>query len=590
MRPSGNDASVEPSSSNDPRVIVPGSERALPLGRTPVSEPDFAQTAEVTIIVRARASSAPAAAALAQTPPQERTYLDRAQFAAQYGAEPADMDAVTAFATQAGLTIVSADAARRSVVVSGTVGALATAFGATLHRCDMDGATYRMRSGTLTVPQTLDGIVVGVFGLDNRPQARAHVRPAAAAVSGYTPLQVATAYNFPPAQNGTGQTIALIELGGGYVQADLATYFSGLGLTTPTVVTVGVDGATNAPAGDPNSADGEVMLDLEVAGAIAPGATLVVYFAPNTDQGFLDAITTAIHDATNKPTILSISWGGPESSYTQQALTNFDAAFSDAGVLGISVLIAAGDGGSSDGLTDGLAHVDFPASSPHVTACGGTSLQLSGTGIASETVWNDGSSGGATGGGVSDVFALPAYQAGANVPPSANPGAHVGRGVPDVAGDADPQTGYAIRVDGTDGVFGGTSAVAPLVAAFVARANQQLGKPLGFLNSSLYPNGAAFHDITSGNNGAYTATTGWDACTGLGTLDGAKLVTALGAYVASPRNAARSDYYAILRGPLRAVRLERRAVTTRHLHVGLSDGGQDERIRLRDFTQIVVAT
>jgi kumamolisin len=193
------------------------------------------------------------------------------------------------------------------------------------------------------------------------------------------------------------------------------------------------------------------------------------------------------------------------------------------------VCVAAGDGGSSDGVTDGNAHVDFPASSPHVLACGGTRLQGSGNTIGSETVWNDGSQGGATGGGVSDAFPLPAWQNGAGVPVSVNPGARIGRGVPDVAGDADPATGYSVLVDGQSTVYGGTSAVAPLWAALIARINQQLGKPAGFVNALLYTHAAALHDVTTGSNGAYSAGPGWDACTGLGSPDGTRIATALGA-------------------------------------------------------------
>jgi len=489
----------------------------------------------VTVLVRPRASTAPLVEKIASTPPAERSYIERAAFAATYGADPADLAAVQAFAAAVGLHVVTADSARRSVVLSGSLAALAGAFTADLRVCVEGGVTYRSRAGTLSVPASLAGIVVGVFGFDERPQARAHfrwsVRPAAVS---YTPVQVARAYDFPSGVDGTGQTVGLIELGGGFVQSDLDTYFSSLGLTSPKVTAVSVDGGANTPAGDPSSADGEVMLDIEVVGAIAPGAAIAVYFAPNTDRGFLDAITTAIHDTVNKPSILSISWGGPESNYTQQSTQGFDAAFADAVTLGIAVLAAAGDNGSSDGSSDGVAHVDFPASSPHVTGCGGTTLALAGTAIGSESVWNDGASGGATGGGISDVFALPAYQANAGVPPSVNAGNRVGRGVPDVAGDADPQTGYVTRVDGTNGVVGGTSAVAPLWAALVALGNQRSGKPLGFLNTALYANAAAFHDITNGTNGAYSAVPGWDACTGLGTPDGVKIIAALTATPAAP--------------------------------------------------------
>ena len=223
--------------------------------------------------------------------------------------------------------------------------------------------------------------------------------------------EVATLYGYPSG-TGAGQCVALIELGGGYRPADLSTYFGGLNVTAPTVVAVSVDHAANSPTGDADGPDGEVMLDIEVVGSIAPGARIAVYFAPNTDAGFLDAITSAIHDTTNDPAVLSISWGGAESTWTSQAMTAMDEAFQAAAAMGITVCVAAGDGGSSDGVSGGGDHVDFPASSPHVLACGGTSLQANQTQIASESVWNDGASGGATGGGISSFFALPAWQKG----------------------------------------------------------------------------------------------------------------------------------------------------------------------------------
>ena len=272
------------------------------------------------------------------------------------------------------------------------------------------------------------------------------------------------------------------------------------------------------------------MLDIEVAGAIAPKAKIVVYFTSNTSQGFLDAITQAVHDTVNKPSVISISWGGPESSWTAQAMQQFDEAFQAAAALGVTITVAVGDSGSSDGVSDGQAHADFPASSPNVLACGGTTLKATGTKITSEVVWNDGTKGGATGGGVSDEFPLPSYQENSGVPPAADSTKNVGRGLPDVAANADPDTGYSVRIDGQDTVVGGTSAVAPLWAALIARLNQGLGKPVGFLNPTLYainPSGSVFRDITSGNNGAYSAGPGWDPCSGLGVADGSKLLKSL---------------------------------------------------------------
>ena len=228
---------------------------------------------------------------------------------------------------------------------------------------------------------------------------------------------MAQAYQFPAGTDGTGQTIAILEFGGGFGASDLQSYFSGLGLPVPSVTAESVDGASNAPGSDPSGADGEVLLDIEVAGSVAPAAAQVVYFAPNTDQAFVDAISAAAH-ATPTPIVISISWGGPEESWSAQSRTAIDQALTDAAALGITVTVAAGDNGSSDGVTDGRNHCDYPASSPYALACGGTRLEAdTGTGaISSETVWNDGASGGATGGGVSAVYSVPSWQGSAGVP------------------------------------------------------------------------------------------------------------------------------------------------------------------------------
>ena len=225
--------------------------------------------------------------------------------------------------------------------------------------------------------------------------------------------------------------------------------------------------------------------------------------------------------------MISISWGGAESTWTAQAMTALDSAAQDAAALGVTICAASGDSGSSDGVSDGANHVDFPASSPHILGCGGTSLQSANGAIESETVWNDGTQGGATGGGYSAQFPLPSWQASDKITPPAN----LGRGVPDVTGDADPDTGYQVLVDGQSLVIGGTSAVAPLWSGLIALLNQKLGKPVGFLQPVLYGLPAsedAFHDITEGSNGAYSAGPGWDACSGLGSPDGMDLLTALG--------------------------------------------------------------
>jgi len=349
---------------------------------------------------------------------------------------------------------------------------------------------------------------------------------------------VAQLYSFPAGVDGTGECIGILEFGGGYNTNDLNTYFQQLGVSAPAITAVSVGGATNQPEPGDGSPNTEVMLDIEVAGAVAPGASIVVYFSHFTEQGWIDAITTAVHDDLHKPSVLSISWGFAEDRniWSSQAIQAVNEAFQAAVAMGVTVCCAAGDDGSRDQIDDGLAHCDFPAASAWVLACGGTTLQATGAGITSETVWNGGTNGGATGGGISDNIDLPAWQSQANVPPSVNPGGRVGRGVPDVAGNADPATGYQIIADGQPAVVGGTSAVAPLWAGLIARINQQLGTPTGFLNPLLYSQAAntnGFNDITTGTNditgeiGGYSAGPGWDACTGLGSPVGVAIASAL---------------------------------------------------------------
>jgi kumamolisin len=518
-------------------VPLPGSERvALPSAR--VSGPlDPNERISVTVVLHPRQSRKDSSivSEFGARLPEKRSYLTREDFDVTYGASREDMAKVEAFAQEFALDIVEESPARRSVVLSGTAAKLSRAFNVELVRANHSNGIYRGRSGPIYLPVGLAPVVQAVLGLDNRPQAKSHIRflkNIAAAAGGitYTPLQLAQLYDFPSGLDGTGQSVAIVELGGGFATQDLNAYFSGLGLPTPSVLSISVDGASNSPTGDPNGPDAEVMLDIEVIGSIAPKAQIYVYFAPNTDAGFVDAVSSAVHDSQHKPSVVSISWGDAEANWTKQGMQALDQAFQDAAMLGVTVCAASGDSGSSDGVSDGLAHVDFPASSQYALGCGGTRLESSGKTITSEVAWNEQPTGGATGGGVSDVFPLPSWQGNAKVPPSVNPGGHVGRGLPDVSGDADPSTGYLVRVDGQQFTIGGTSAVSPLWTGLIALTNQKLGKPVGYLNPLLYGLPAAsgeWHDIKSGSNGAYSAGPGWDPCTGLGSPDGAKLLALL---------------------------------------------------------------
>jgi kumamolisin len=492
---------------------------SAPHGLTYLGPHTAADPIDVTLVLRRRTGAPPPPASLPRAPRSAR----QAQFIRDYGADPADLDSVRRFAGVHGLKELGADPGRRVLHLRGAAPALQRAFRVTLGRYQLGQRTF---VGCGQAPQLPPG-VIAVLGLDRRPVAQVRSRrPRAQPATTYTPLQLGALYGFPAGTDGGGQTVAIIELGGGFRSTDLQKYFTSPGIGSPPSVTaVSVAGGENAPGGD---ADGEVMLDIEVVGALAPAAAIVVYFAPNTDQGFYEAISQAAHDQRH-PAVMSISWGGPEDGWTAPARTAMHTALEDAAALGMSVTVAAGDSGSSDGQSDGAPHVDFPASSPQALACGGTRLEARGAQIASEVVWNEtASDDGATGGGVSTVFALPAWQDSCAVPKS--PAGSAGRGVPDVSGNADPLTGYEVLIDGATQVIGGTSAVAPLWAALIARCNQKLGRPLGAPHAAFYQIGErAFRDITQGDNGAYRAGPGWDACTGLGSPDGEALLNALAA-------------------------------------------------------------
>ena len=444
-----------------------------------------------------------------------------------------DIRRVEEFVSAHGMTVLAVDPARRMIRAAGSPDSVTAAFGASLALYKEGDHTFRARTGTLKVPDDVHGLIESVLGIDGRPVAHTRiVRPKLAQPASVEPNQLGKLYDFPTGVDGTGVTIALIELGGGFRASDTAQAFQAMGLTVPRVIAVSVDGGTNDQSG--SDADGEVALDIQVAGGVAPGAEIVVYFAPNTDAGFADAISQAAHDTVNKPSIISISWGGAEAGWQSQSVTTMNSVLQEAASLGLSVYVAAGDNLATDSVTDGKAHVDFPASSPYAIGCGGTHITVSGTAITEEVVWNDGTSG--TGGGISDLFDVPDFQANANLPASVN-GGRKGRGVPDIAGDAAPASGYVVVVDGQTEVVGGTSAVAPLWAGLTALISQKATKPVGFLPDFLYAsiasNAALTTQITQGDNKptgtqiGYAAGPGWNACTGLGRPNGQALFDAL---------------------------------------------------------------
>ncbi len=497
-----------------PPSLIAGSEHKAPAG-THIGDIDPDERVEVSVYLKDAGAPSPGQKMSRRALHSERQWrLGKV------------LEEIAQFAAHNGLTVTSTDAGRRLIKIEGSLGRLEVAFGAKLHLFEHQGQRFRARTGSLSVPSALSEKIEAILGLDTRPAVTPKIAfprvPEAA--TGYLPNDVGVLYDFPTTNGeGRGECIALIELGGGFRISDIAAAFATMGISPPTVVAVPASGGSNNPGKD-SGTDGEVALDIQVAGGVGPGAKIAVYFAPNTDQGFVDAISAAVHDTGNAPSVLSISWGSAESALSEQAVTSMNSTFSDAATLMVTVCAASGDGLAIDGVDDGKAHVDFPASNPLVVGCGGTKVTASKGKITSETVWNSDGSG--TGGGVSALFPVPGYQASAHVPVSVST-RKAGRGVPDVASDADPNSGYRIVVDGASQIIGGTSAAAPLWAGLFALLNEA-GGAVGQPHNVLYKNPSAFCDIREGNNITgglgYPAGPGWDACTGLGSPNGAALL------------------------------------------------------------------
>lgn len=511
------------------RLPLPGSARVL---NDLLDDPDPLEVLRVTLYLRpAKPLDEAQLLALGALPPAQKVHRSAAELGAAHRPTPEDLAAVAAFAQAHGLRIMEILEGQRKVRLEGAADAVATAFGLTWGSVRHVEARHRVPVGELTLPAALAGRVAGVLGLDARPKLRPHVTHRAledlhlSSEGGFTVPELASLYGFPEG-TGQGQRIGIIELGGGYAAEDLAAFFASLDLPVPKLRDVSVDRAKNDPAA-PLKERLEVTLDLQVAGAAAPEAEFAVYFAPNTDQGFMEAIHAALNDPLGAPSVISVSWGSIENAWPPLDLLLFDAELKQAAAQGVTILASSGDTGSKDNASDGKAHVNFPASSAWVLGCGGTTLEAR-DGKPAERVWNSAKPiPGATGGGVSEAFPLPDYQKSAKVPPSVN-GGNSGRGVPDVAANADMATGYRVYFDGKWVVLGGTSAVAPLWAGLIARCNERLKASCGFLHPLLYAHPEAFRPISKGSNPDYHATGAYSACTGLGTPDGEALLKVLG--------------------------------------------------------------
>ena len=486
--------------------------------------------------------------------PEPGQTFSREQLERDHGADPRAITEVTRVLESLGLAVEQSSALTRSLRVSGSAAQMEEVFapGLGIYR-SADQGEFRGREGGLEIPAELDGLITGVFGFDQRRVAQRRFSTSTAAAEPLTPAQLSSHYNFP-AGTGAGQTIAIAEFGGGYFSEDLMAFCAKYGSAVPTVTPIGVNGAPVLTLAEiqklPKQQQQtqlddsvEVNMDVQIVAGLAPAAELLVYFSTFDEQGWVELLNQVIQGQPADAVALSISWGLAEDdpSWSSGAVQAIDQRLQTAAALGITVCAAAGDDGSADQETDGRAHVDFPGSSPHVLAVGGTMLDGE-----TDVVWwqtpgertQDG--GGATGGGVSTVFPRPSWQT-VQVT-SVNPNPIDGRVVPDIAALAGPPY-YDLIFMGKDSPNGGTSAATPTWAALIAlmaAAPSGAWKP-SFLAPLLYGSAAAGGtvgasgcvDVTSGNDISSTLGKGYDACPGFdavsgwGTPDGTALLTAL---------------------------------------------------------------
>jgi kumamolisin len=563
-----------------PRLVrMQGTERQHAAGVRRSGPVDPAEKIAVILVVRERTDTPglPGIDHWAATPHNERRYLSNEEADLTHGAAQEDIDRAVVFASQNGLEVVETNLPRRLVQATGTAAQLEQAFGITFSGYEALSETYRSYEGALTLPADVAEVVQAVFGLDNRRLAARASSPALA-ITPLTPPDVAALYDFPPAPAAiSGQTVGIFEFNGGYAvdangnPTDIDAFFTGLNppLPPPTLMApVSVSGGSNTVLGGPGNVtndDAEVVLDIDVVGSVAVGGTIAVYFiGDDSEFGWFSAITAAAAPGPGdpSPSVLTISWAWDETAWGTPQVDSISWFFQLAAAKGVTVLAATGDKGTMGNTDqpDGRAHVCYPACDPWVTAVGGTTIGNVSRPAFTEITWKGDA---VTAGGISTVFGLPPWQAGAGVPPSVNDGSTIGRGLPDIAGYAN---GYEIRLYGDDaGSWGGTSEASPLYAGLVAILNASLGYRLGWLNPTLYALAAStgagiFNDIDDGSSNAfsftlpppdppteivspgYTAVKGWDACTGWGSIRGSHLYAALASQpIASTASAGTGD-------------------------------------------------
>ena len=501
-------------------------------GLTPVRSTASGKLLNLSIGLNLRNAPALDALIAAQNNPKSSSYhhyLTPLQFEQSFAPTQASVQSVTSYLQSQGIQVTSVAPNRMLLNATSSVTNAEHAFNVTIQDFSLHGRSVYSPDTNPSVPTSLNGIISTITGLDNvayyhynsqLKQALPHVAP----TGGYTPNDLRAAYDINPllnsGANGTGQTVAIFELDG-FQPSDISTYLSNYGLGSAKYTTALIDGATNTPA----KGAIEVELDMEVVSAIAPNAAQKIYIGPNTSTGINDTYNQIVSDDTAK--VISTSWGTCEANSGPSELLALDNIFKQASAQGQAIFAASGDSGAYDCGTSSLA-VDSPADDPNVVGVGGTTLNVgSGSVYQSELAWSN-SNGTGGGGGISSQFKRPAYQTGTNL-------TNANREVPDVSADADPNTGYSVyctvSAAGCGGwlTVGGTSAAAPLWAATAADVNQYLATlnqpTFGSASASLYTlynttqTYSAYHDITSGTNLFYSASSGYDLATGIGTPD-----------------------------------------------------------------------
>lgn len=451
--------------------------------------------------------------------------LSAQEFAQRFGPSPQAIQRVSNWATAAGLS-VRHEANSQLVQVTGTTQQISSAFSTSMHGYSVGGHRFVAAAGAGSLPADVAAVTAGVIGVSapttlqlanagkHRKQGR---QTGPAASTSFGPAQLTQFYQAPSSVTGQGQAVSIIGEGDlTQVGQDLVTFENQFGLPHVPLNVIKVDGGSSDTSGQD-----EWDLDTQYSSGFAPDISGINFYAgPDlSDQSLLDATAQWVTD--DKTRQGSASLGECETDAQASGfLAAEDAILQQAVAQGQTLFVSSGDTGSKCGTTNGVVSgpkgVSYPASSPFVVGVGGTTITDFNS--HSEVAWHP------SGGGMSTIEAAPSFQANAGGAFQAGP-----RGVPDVALDADPNSGYQVVISGQLAIIGGTSAGAPSWNGIWARAEQQNGGQLGFAAPLLYNLPAsAFNDITSGNNGDFTAGPGWDYVTGRGSPNIGAVVSQVG--------------------------------------------------------------